>query len=231
MLATALPVILLGNFAYMISAIAFAVRDILWLRLLAIGSSSLLITSNVLGTSDTWYLPTFWHSVFIVVHFTRVMIILYGDRTARFTAEEAELHQTLFRNFTRLEFLKLLRAGHWEKCDPGSVLATQDQPLDQLLLISHGQATVRRDEQVLATLRDGQFIGEMSYSTGQPASATVTADETLKILQWRQADLRSLFQRNPSLRHGFESILCTDLSHKLHPHARSVPPVPPHTTA
>ena len=48
-----------------------------------------------------------------------------------------------------------------------------------LMLILNGKADVMRDDKKIATLERGQFIAEISYITGQPASADVVSLEDL----------------------------------------------------
>ena len=67
----------------------------------------------------------------------------------------------------------------------------------------------------LAELKDGSFIGEMSFITGGDATATVRAVEPTRYLSWSKDDLRKLLNRNPSMRFALQTVLSTDLTRKL----------------
>ena len=53
-----------------------------------------------------------------------------------------------------------------------------------LMLVVNGTAEVKRDATVIAQLERGQFIAEISYITGKPASADVVLEEDLTYYVW-----------------------------------------------
>ena len=69
--------------------------------------------------------------------------------------------------------------------------------------------------QVIAQLTDNSFIGEMSFVSGKPASATVTATGRVRLLEWPRARLSALLDRSPEIRIAFQSILGVDMAAKL----------------
>jgi hypothetical protein len=202
---------------YGLTALSFAVRDVVWLRCLSIGASSLQIAYELLKPEGRMVTVT-WHSLFIGIHVYRIIRIVLGERAVRFSEDERELHETIFRNFTKLEFMKLLRAGAWKDAEPGTpdaMLSCEGQPLDHVMLIVQGMADVQCTGKTVAQLRDGQLIGEMSFLTGEPASATVTVTQPTRYLAWRKDELKALRTRNPSLRFAMDTVIGTDLSRKL----------------
>lgn len=78
--------------------------------------------------------------------------------------------------------------------------------------------------QMLAQLKDGSFIGQMSFITGGSATATVRALEPTRYLAWSKKNLRSLLKRNPSMKSAMQTVLSTDLTRKLM--RRTAPPLP-----
>jgi len=95
------------------------------------------------------------------------------------------------------------------------VLAIEAKPLDDVMLIYNGLVSVESDGQTLAQLKDGSFIGEMSFITGGAATATVRAVEPTRYLSWSKAELSRLLNRNPSMRFAMQTVLSTDLTKKL----------------
>lgn len=207
----------LPHLSYGLSAISFAVRDVFWLRCLSIAAS----TTQIVYESNVEHgrvITICWHSVFITIHLYRILRMVLGERAVRFTAEERELYETVFRNFTKLEFMKLLKAGAWRTIEPGgeeAVLCREGSPIDRVMFIARGAADVQAGGRSVAQLRAGQLIGEMSFVTGEPASATVTVTEPMRVIVWRKEDLRSLRTRNPSLRFAMDAVIGADLSQKL----------------
>lgn len=205
---------LLHHVAYAIGATAFAVRDIFWLRTISVLSSLTMIVGSLV-LAEHWQAAAFWHGFFVCVHGTRLGMMVYADKAARYTEEERELYATLFRRFTRLEYLKLLQAARWRDAAPGDLLAIEGRELDDLILISRGKARVEIGGRTVAQLRDGQFIGEMSFTTGDPASATVVVEETVRYLAWNKRQLHQVLRRNPSLHFALGSVIAADMSRKL----------------
>jgi CRP-like cAMP-binding protein len=82
-------------------------------------------------------------------------------------------------------------------------------------LIFEGKANVLVDNKMVAELSDGQFVGEMSYMTGNPTSVDVIADEQLHYLIWDRTELEQLFKKLPALEQVMNVILGKDMAVKL----------------
>jgi hypothetical protein len=200
--------------AYSIAFVAFAVRDIIWLRVLAILASGGLVWSELLQTEPRMATVT-WHPIFIVVNLAWLVRLTVVERRVRLCADEQGLYDLLFRSFSRLDFRTLLRLGRWRDSAVGDVLATEGQPVHDVAIIVHGGAEVVAGGRRIVRLGRGQMVGEMSFVAGGPASATVTIVEPSRILSWSQDDLRRLRVRRPSLRFALDAAIGADLSRKL----------------
>ncbi len=200
--------------AYSIAFLSFAVRDIIWLRLLAITASSGLVWSELLQAEPRAATVT-WHPVFILVNLAWLVRLTVVERRVRFSADEQGLYDLLFRSFSRLDFRMLLGLGRWRDASVGHVLATEGQPIDEVAILVHGVADVATGGRRIARLGRGQLVGEMSFVAGGPASATVTVVEPTRMLSWNKEDLRRLRMRRPSLRFALDAVIGADLSRKL----------------
>ena len=126
---------LIDHLAYALIAMSFAVRDIFWLRSISILASVILVTVSSL-TAEQWWAPiVLWNLLFIAINATRLGTMVYGERVSRFTDDERVLYETLFRNFTRLDFMKLIRIAQWQDLTPGQMLTRQGHRLDKVHLI------------------------------------------------------------------------------------------------
>ena len=67
-----------------------------------------------------------------------------------------------------------------------------------------------RDKKV-AELRDGQFVGEMSFLTEKSATATCVVKHDTECLVWKQPEFKDLLKRNPSLYYTIQSLLSNQL--------------------
>ena len=204
-----------GHLAYILIACSLLVRDILWLRCLSILASVSSIVFNYYVPAAPLWLVIEWNVVFIGINAVRIGIILKEKMGVSFSPEEEELYETMFRNFSAVEFMKLMRLGQWREVEPGETLATEGKELASLVLIYNGAAGVRMKGEEVAVLKDGNFIGEMSFTTSGPASATVAAVAATRVVEWPKEELKKLLQRNPSMRSAIQAVLSGDMARKL----------------
>jgi CRP-like cAMP-binding protein len=111
--------------------------------------------------------------------------------------------------------MKLLRLAEWRSAEPGEVLARQGERQAELALICNGEVSIARDGGEIARGRDGTLVGEMSYISGAPATATVSALRPTRLLVWPQDTLRHLLRRNPTMDVAMQSVFNVDLIRKL----------------
>lgn len=207
--------LLLGNLAFALIALSYLVRDIFWLRSISIVSSLASIVYSYAALSEPLWINIIWNVVFIGVNVTWIVVIVKERRSVSFSEEEKELYNTLFGTFSPVEFMKLLRIGEWKTCTPGEVLIVEQQPAPHMMLIYNGEVEVTLKDKKIATLKDGAFVGEMSFLTGNLPTATVRATKETRCLAWSKEQLRKLLNRNPSMWATLQGVLSTDLTKKL----------------
>lgn len=207
--------ILLGNLAFALIALSYLVRDIFWLRSISIVSSFAGIAYSYAALSEPLWINIIWNTVFIIVNVIWIIVILKERRSVSFSDEEKELYNTVFRTFSPVEFMKLLRIGEWKTCKKDEVLIVEHHPAPQMMLIYNGEVEVMVKGKRIATLKDGAFIGEMSFLTGNLPSATVRATKETRCIAWSKEELRKLLNRNPSMWATLQGVLSTDLTKKL----------------
>lgn len=209
----------LGNFAFILVACSFMVRDILWLRLLSITASFCSITYNTYVTENPLFVPIFWNLFFIALNFYHVTKIIYGNRKIHLSNKEEELYKMSFSQLNRIEFSKLIRMGEWKKVDAGAVLIKEDQPVSELLMIYNGNVEILvKDHDSLKKvneLKDGQFVGEMSFLSSSMATATVKTIHPTEFVSWNQKNLKELMTRNPSLLFSLQAAMGTQITEAL----------------
>lgn len=206
---------MVGHLSFGLTAFSFYVRDMLLLRALATASGAVGIAYNYFIPAGPLWLVIFWLCVFMALNLLRIFNLLRERRRVRFSEEERELAQTVFRNFAPVEFMKLLRLAEWRTAEPGEILARQDERQDELALIYNGEVEVSRDGAEVARGRDGMLIGEMSFIQGAPANATVTTSRPTRYLVWPQQALRALLRRNPTMDVAMQSVFNVDLVRKM----------------
>jgi len=205
-----------GHLASILTMVAYLLRDILWLRLLTILScfAGIAFLYMVPPKGPLWQ-PIWWNVVFAIINIVQIAIIIKERTGIEFTEEEKELYETLFKNFAPFEFMKLMRITQWRQVAPGEVLATEGEPLSEVMMIYNGRLSVERSGTPFAELHDGNFIGEVSFISGGAATATVRAIEPTRYLAWSRKQFDGLLNRNPSMRLAMHALFSSDLSRKL----------------
>ena len=205
----------LGHLSYLLNATALLMRDILLLRLVAVVAASCNLSFAWFNGAQPNWITVFWQAVFIVINVAWSSRLIYERRGLRFSESEKELYATVFRNFAPGEFLKLMRIAQWRTLGPGEILTRAGEPVEEVMLIYNGAVEVRRESGAPVQLRDGAFIGEVSYIRGGAASADVTTVEETRLVAWSKPALRALLARNPAMRSTMHGALAEDLTAKL----------------
>lgn len=206
---------LAGHLASILTMAAYLLKDILWLRLLTILSCVAGIAFNYFVPATPLWSVIYWNLLFAVINITQIAILIRERTGIHFTEEEKELHDTLFKNFAPFEFMKLMRIAKWLEAKQGEVLAVEKKSLNAVMLIYNGLVGVEANGQEVARLKDGNFIGEVSFITGGDATATVRALQPTRYIAWPKDAISQLLNRNPSMRFAMQAMLSTDLTKKL----------------
>jgi CRP-like cAMP-binding protein len=82
-----------------------------------------------------------------------------------------------FERSTEVELFALIARGYRKYIDVGEVICREGDPSEEFYIILSGAVEIfsERNNQAIATLRDGEFFGEISLLTGTPRTATVRA--------------------------------------------------------
>ena len=206
---------LAGHLAFGLIAFSFLVKDIFWLRIVSIIASLFSVFYNYVIPVEPMWLAINWNFIFIGVNLFHIGVILYEKRAVKMDAKNEELYSTLFKDMTPVEYLKISRAAQWETLKPNMRVITQGMPVPDLYLIYNGTVDVLVDNELIAELRDGEFVGEMSFLTEKVATATCKVRHETQCLVWKQREFKELLKRNPSLYFTIQSVLSAQVSDKL----------------
>ena len=201
----------IANVLYVLS---YSVRDILWLRLLTVVALVALIPYYY-TRSPPLYEAIYWNLLFLVINVFQLWRLLLERRPVVLTPEQRQLHRLAFASLRPRAFLKLLSLGQWETVAGGQELVRAGEPLERLSVISEGNARVEVDGRPVTDLCEGQFVGELSYVTGQPPRARVVATTSCRCVHWRHAPLRKFLDRVAEVRTALQDIIGADLARKL----------------
>jgi len=111
-----------GHVSFALGAVSYWVRDEIWLRSLLILSFATGLIYNALPPVGPLWLVLFWLAVYVVINVFRISTKLAETRNVKLNEEEAELRETVFPEFTPVEFAKLMRIGTWKNVAVGTTL-------------------------------------------------------------------------------------------------------------
>ena len=129
--------------------------------------------------------------------------------------KDRELYDTMFKSMSPVEYLKITKLAKWKKFKKNAKIITQSKPVKDLHLIYNGTVDVVVGIEPVAELKDGQFVGEMSFLTEKPATATCVVRHETECLVWDQQSFKDLLKRNPSLYFSIQSLLSAQVSDAL----------------
>ena len=200
-----------GHLAFGLIAFSFLVKDILWLRIMSILASVFSIFYNYTIPLEPMWLAINWNIVFVVVNLYHIAVIIYEKRPIKMAPKDKELYETLFKDLSPVEYLKISKVAEWKQYKSGETLIRQEHLVPDLILIYNGTVDVAVKGEKVAELKDGQFVGEMSFLTEKSATATCIVKHDTECLVWKQAEFKELLRRNPSLYFTIQGLLSNQL--------------------
>ena len=81
----------------------------------------------------------------------------------------------------------------------GHVLFNEGDPGEKMYIIKTGSVEVIRGSANVATLKDGEFFGEMALVSELPRTATIKAASDVELLVLQKEDFRHLLESSPSI--------------------------------
>lgn len=202
----------LGFFVFLI---AFLVRDVLWLRVLAMLAYTVhILRVELMGHQPFDYLML-WYATFVAINAGHAAWLIYERRLTRLSAAERNLATLAFPALDRGTLKRLLRAGNWRRLEAGEQLTWYGARPEILGVILSGRIAVRDSGETIASIGPGHFIGEMSFITGAPATADTIAEDTVRLFQWDQETLARRCERDPALQTAIYTALGPDLVQKV----------------
>jgi CRP-like cAMP-binding protein len=136
---------------------------------------------------------------YIAISVVGIVRLFVMSRMLRVSEEERALIQAHLPDLPPQHARPLLRRGSWVDLAAGQVLAEEGRLLDRLIFLSAGRAVVTIGGRSVGTC-ENTFIGELTFLTGEPATATVVMDEPGRAFVFDSARLRGLVARVPEIK-------------------------------
>jgi len=194
--------------------LAYSVRDILWLRLLALTSSLVAIPFFALQPTPMWA-PLTWSFVFASINLFQSWRLLLERRPIKLTTEEKELRRLAFQDLPARKMLQVASVGSWITAESGERLLEHGKRVDAISLIVRGKVRVTRGDRVLGDLVAGNIVGSALLLSGVPADVDAVVVDPIRAMRWEADTLERYLAANPETRNIMQRHLARDLSRKL----------------
>ena len=203
--------ILFLHTSYFLTLIALTIREIFWLRImLTVAQGGHLMHAYM----NLDYNKGLWTIIFVLINITPIIIILRDRKKLAIPEQIRDLYENIFHTKTNREFLHFWEQGKLHHTEGKTLIQAGDTQAD-LMLVLNGTADVIRQKKYIASLGRGQFIAEISYITGKPASADVISSQGLTYYVWDRKTLDKLRKYKPIIMGKLDQILTLDMAEKL----------------
>ena len=105
----------------------------------------------------------------------------------------------LFASLAKAQLAQVASTADELDLPEGTVLTRQGERGGEFFVLIDGEAEVRRNGRKRATIRSGEFFGEIALVSNRPRTATVTATKPVRVLVITAASFRSVLLRTPEI--------------------------------
>lgn len=103
----------------------------------------------------------------------------------------------LLRNFHYEDVLEFLQLGVAEKFIPDDIILNESENVNSAFLVAEGKVAIWKDSIQLATLSEGNFLGEAFLFSKNSRMAKVTAEGNCILLRYERYDALNFFRKKP----------------------------------
>ncbi len=207
------PIYAVGHLNYILVILSVSMSSMRWLRIFAIASGMVGVVYYGFLVSDK--ISATWEGIFATVNAVQLAIVLLAGRRRSMTEDEELFIKTVMPTLEPNLRARMLKLARWQTKHPDAVLVEEGQAKPELVFIAKGAASVEKSGTIVGVCGPGDFLGEMSFLTGKPASATVRVANESRCCVFDPGVLKVLLEKNPSIRQTLENSFNRNLVGKL----------------
>ena len=204
---------MVGNASYVLLILSMAMRRMFMLRVLAILSGIAGIAYDVIWLSDP--VGTFWETCFTLTNIIQWLLLVREDRKLRLTQEEKVLWEKYFPDLQSTECKQLFLASKKVVGRAGDMLIKQGEPVSHIYIVLAGVVDIKLAGTKVSECGPGDLLGEMSFLTGDPATADSQLASDAQLLRVEQENLSTLIRSSDELGHSINKLISRNLVNKL----------------
>lgn len=210
---------LLAHSGFVLVALAFIVHDKLVLHLRAVMAYCFFVGFASTATGGPiWHLIG-WYVLFLAINIWQAVHLARERYFETLSADEKSLVGLVFPALDKCAAKKFMQKGEWLTLREGDVLTEQGRAPEYIYAVLDGEVRISVDGKPVCELGPGQFVGEIGFiSNGKATATTTAAADGVRVLAWRQSDLRRHADRSEELRGVIFTALGADLARKVAQH-------------
>ncbi len=183
------------------------------LRLLALGGGIAAVAGVLLAgqTGLALVLPI----LFVIVNGLQLARLARGARRGGLRQEERALLEQILRVEDPGNQRRLVGLLEWRDAMPGEVLIRQGQERPPLIYAASGAAGIELNGQLIGVAGEGDFLGDMSVATGEPASTAVVVTNPMRIAVVDRTALAQMAEAAPEIGAAFDGAINRSMAVKI----------------
>lgn len=155
-----------------------------------------------------------WNTAYLAINLFHITLLMLDKITITLPEETKEIYHRYFSTLSTREFKKLITSNSFCIFQDNNIIAESEVP-DRLFIVLRGTVNIIKNDTIIATLKAGDFIGEMSFLTKEHATANAYAENFVQCAYWTHDDLQRLKLKNLNAYEKFIAIVGCDLVRKL----------------
>lgn len=204
--------------ALLFYCLGFLARGELLLRsLLLVGTGFYILYYYYAPEAPLWD-AIFTSSVLGAVNLSMILFLVLERTTFTMNHQDTQIAKA-FSTMSPGQFRRMRRKAVVQICDVRTRLCTEGAPNETFYAFVSGQVEITKgDHSFKSTER--MFVGEVSYLSGNTASATVDVEAGSLIASWSFDDLNAISERSGNMKNALIALFSMDMSAKV---AQAIP--------
>ena len=206
---------IIGHVSNVLYIVGASFEKMIWLRSTLIVAALLELYYSFNITTEPLWTDIIWSVVFVSTNLWWVSVLYYEKLTLNLGEHEKRMLELTFSKMNPTHFKKLVRLGTLKKVPENTCLIKENTHINELMLITKGLVQITRNEKVLAYVKDGRFVGEMSFMSGETTTANCDTLEETEMVVWDKEVLTDFLKKNESIKKELNDVFSEDLIKKL----------------
>lgn len=170
---------------------------------------------NYFGNENPMYVNIFWNCVFFGINIYHIALFLSENKINNLSEFDKQLFNLKFSKLKPYQFKCIIKLAEKMKFSSQRIIIKEDETVSHLFYVAQGKCSVYKNDQLIATIEENEFIGELSFLTDSKASATVKSEPGCVLMAWNQKNLKSKMLSMPEAILDFQRLVSQSLTSKF----------------